>query len=149
MNTATPALKTHSNAITIIGLLTLGLGILYTGAGASLLFGAAAIANDPAGGWWPMLQPLAGLLSIVGIVLLVQGILTGIAGVGVMQYQRWALVLTLILAVPTILWGVLLLTSEELDVSSVAIGVGQIVYGIAAIGILSTRGGAFSPTAVR
>src|SRR4051794_17182774 len=67
-----PAGASQSVAVTALGLLTLLLGGGYVVMGGTLVWGGAAMANDPAGGWGPLLQVFAGLIAALGVPFLLQ-----------------------------------------------------------------------------
>jgi hypothetical protein len=123
----------------VLGLLTLVLGCGYVVMGSILLGAAADMANDPAGGWAPLLQVFAGLIAVLGIPFLLQGVLGLLAGLGVLLRKSWGRLLTFLLAILAILWGLAFLGTAGQDGSSIALGATQLLYGIFAIILLFAK----------
>jgi hypothetical protein len=160
MSTAGPAAPSNSFAVTAIGLITMLWGGSYTALGGSLIFGATAMmtkhpgAVDHAGGLadvdhW-VASMFAGLATVIGVALLLQGVVGILAGLGVLWRKQWGRIVTFILAVLAILWGLLFMGGAfeggAFDQSATYIGLGaaQLLYGILAFVILITKGAEFS-----
>jgi hypothetical protein len=103
MNIAAPAGPGKSVAVTAIGLLTLLWGGAYAALGGSLIFAGSAMANDPAGRG--LLEFLGGMLALFGGAFLLQGVPMMLAGLGVLLRQQWGRILTFLMAVLAIVWG--------------------------------------------
>ncbi len=138
--TPTRVSKPRTVTATVLGLLTLLLGGGYLVMGGSLVWGGAAMANDPAGGWGPLLQVFAGLIIVLAIPFLLQGVLGLLAGCGVLMRKRWGRLLTFPLAVLAGLWGLAFLGANEHSGSSIVLGAVQLLYGILALVILIRNG---------
>ena len=83
------------------------------------------------------------LLIALGVVFLLLGILGLLAGLGVLLRQQWGRILTFIVAVAVILTGLLVVSGSDQEPTDIAVGAGQILYGIAAFVILITNGAEF------
>jgi hypothetical protein len=112
--------------------------------GGTIVWGGAAMANDPAGGWGPLLRVFAGLIVVLAVPFLLQGVLGLLAGCGVLMRKPWGRLLTFPLAVLAGLWGFAFLGDFEHDGSSIALGAVQLLYGILALVILIRNGAEFS-----
>jgi hypothetical protein len=153
MSTAPPARATPSLAVTVIGLLTVLWGVAYAALGCSLLFAAAATTGQPgpeeqAGGYaevdrW-LTSLFAGLATAVGVALLVQGALGALAGAGALRRRPCGRVLTFLVAVLAVLWGLLFLGGHDQEPTSVALGAAQVLYGVLAVVVLVRKGAEFS-----
>jgi hypothetical protein len=147
MSTAPPAEPSKSIAVTVIGLLTLLLGGAYATLGGCFVFvglaGVARLEDDPAGGFGPILQILAGFVAVVGVALLLQGVPGMLAGLGVLFRKQWGRRLTLILAVLAFLWGLASLGVSQ-TAPYIAFGVTQILYSGLAFVILIRNSAEFS-----
>jgi hypothetical protein len=87
------------------------------------------------------------LIVALGIAFLLPGILALLAGLGVLLRKQWGRILTLIVAVLAILLGLLWGTGVQdavQDLIDLAVAVVQILYGVMAFVILSTKGTEFS-----
>jgi hypothetical protein len=145
MSIATPAGPGRSVAVRVIGLITLLVGVAYAVLGGdALVVGTAAerrLENDPAGGLGFLLQIVAGFVIVIGVAFLLQGLLGMLAGLGVLWYKPWGRVMTFILAVLAILWGLASLSFYDRGVIYIAFGGAQILYGILAFAILNKKAG--------
>jgi zinc-ribbon domain len=80
----------------LLGVLWLVLGVLTTLGGvavmivAHVIFGPSGVATDAP----PFIRPL---LSVVGILVLAKGVASFLAGIGLLQRQPWARVLTIVM----------------------------------------------------
>jgi hypothetical protein len=135
-----------SGAVTAIGLATLVVGSGYSILGVCLLFAgtdmAARLGQDPAGGLGPLLQILAGFLTVLGGVFVAQGVPGMLGGWGVLLRRSWGRILALLLAALAVLWGLVFLVISQGDAILIALGAVQILYGILAFVVL--LGGVFS-----
>jgi|SRR5579864_162052 len=129
-------------AVTVIGLLTLLLGGTYAVTGGGLIFAGSAMANDPNGRG--LLEVLGGMLAAVGGAFQLQGVPMLLGGFGVLLRRQWGRILTLIMAVLAILWGVASMAAYDKGVSYVVFGAAQILYSILAIVVLVKNGPEFS-----
>jgi hypothetical protein len=152
MRTGVPTRASKSVAVTVLGLFT-----LLCGAGYAILGGYLILAVV---GWFvrpdadpskQMLAPLfllaAPLLVGGGLLFLLLGILVLLAALGVLGRKPWGRILTFIVAVLAILLGLLWLSGVGdvlQDATDLILGVAQVLYGILALVILSTKRAAFS-----
>jgi hypothetical protein len=154
MSTATSPLTrtSHGVAVTVLGLVTLLVGAGYGAFACSAIFAGADWFVHPSKE--PMVQVVAlggivpGLIVLFGMAFLPLGVLGLCAGVGVLWRKQWGRVLTFILAVVAILLGLLWLGGSELEPTDIAIGAGQLLYGVLALVILFTYGAEFSRSRV-
>jgi len=130
--------------MTVLGLLTLLLGLAYAVLGGIFLFfGVAAqkrLEGDPAGGLGFLLELIAGFVAVVGVAFLVQGVLGVAGGLGLLFRKPWGRIPTFLLAVLALLWGVLCYATYGLDVTGIVIGSVQVLYGIFAVVTLFKSG---------
>ena len=158
MNTTTTG-PAKGVAVTVIGLITMGWGASYAILGGSLIFGANAMMTkhpgDQKGGLadvdhW-VASMFASLGTVIGALLLLQGVMGILAGLGVRWRKQWGRILTFLLAVLAILWSLLIIGGAfagafEQGVTFLAVGAAQLLYGILAFVILSKKGTEFSRT---
>jgi hypothetical protein len=135
--------------VVLLGLATVILGAMYALVGATLLYaGVHALGQLPGdeqqSGWAPVLAAVMGFVVVFGVALLVQGVPQVVAGMGVMLRRPWARVLTLVMAVPTALWGIVLLATGNSTASTIVLGVVQVAYGVLAWAALMSYGTEFS-----
>ena len=146
-------------AVAVIGLITMGWGASYAILGGSLIFGANAMMTkhpgDQMGGLadvdrW-VASMFASLGTVIGALLLLQGVMGILAGLGVLWRKQWGRILTFLLAVLAILWGLLIIGGAfagafEQGVTFLAVGAAQLLYGILAFVILSQKNTEFPRT---
>src|SRR4051812_8203704 len=93
----------HKAIVTFVGVLTLLAGAAYAVLGGTLAFaGGHAVADlrdDDAGGMGFLLRFVAGLVTAVGVALLVQGALGVLGGLGVLLRKPWGRAVALVVAV--------------------------------------------------
>jgi hypothetical protein len=157
MSTATTA-SGKNIAVTVIGLFTMLWGASYAALGGSVIFGATAMMaehpGDHTGGLadvdhW-VASMFAGLTTVIGFALLLQGSVGILAGLGVLWRKQWGRIGTFILAALAILWGLLFMGGAfeggafEHGISYIALGAAQLLYGILAFVILIQKGAEFS-----
>jgi hypothetical protein len=140
-------------AVTVIGLITMLWGGSYAALGGSLMFGANTMMTkhpgDHVGGLadvdhW-VASMFAGLASVFGAALLLQGVVGILAGLGVLWRKQWGRIVTFILAVLAILWGLLFMSGAfEQGAIFLALGAVQLFYGILAFVILIQKRTEFS-----
>src|SRR5262245_17239881 len=141
MNTAASG-SARSLSVTVVSLITMLFGAAYAILGASLIFGGAEMAKDPAGGG--LLEILGGILAVFGGAFLLQGVPMMLAGLGSLLRRQWGRILTLIMAVLAILWGLTALGAYDKGTSYIAFGAAQILYAILTFVILVKNGEEFS-----
>ena len=87
-------------------------------------------------------------MIVIGVAFVPQGILEMLAGSGVLWRKQWGRILTFIVAVLAILWGVASLGAYTQDANGnaffIAFGAIQILYGILAFVVLIQKRGEFS-----
>jgi hypothetical protein len=148
MSLATPAIPGKSVAVTVLGLGTLLLGGCYAAFGGSAIFAGADWFAHPSKE--PMVQVIAlggivpGLLIMFGVAFLVQGILGLLAGLGILLRKQWGRILTFIVAIVAILWGLVWVGGSDQGATDIAVGAAQILYGLLAFVILIKKGAEFS-----
>lgn len=133
----------RSVAVTIGGAITVLDGLVYTVLGASLLLAGQAMATASAGGWEALLELLGGMLAIFGAVFVLQGMPMVVAGIAVLYRRRWGEVMTLVMAVIAVLWGVVALSAYAKGTGYVIFGACQMVYAILAFVLLTKHGAEF------
>jgi hypothetical protein len=134
-------------AVTAIGILTILWGGIYAVLGGLLAFAGDSLwgnldPNDPVGGFGPILKILAGLMVVVGVVWLLQGIPSVLAGWGVLLRKQWGRIPTFLVALLAMFWSLFLLFSN--DIQLIVIGAIQFLYGILAFVILIVNRKEFS-----
>jgi hypothetical protein len=148
-------------AVTIIGLITMFWGGSYAALGGSFIFGATAMITmhpgDDRGGLadvdhW-VASMFARLASVIGALLLLQGVVGILAGLGVLWRKQWGRIPTFLLAVLAILWGLLFVGGAfagafEQGATYLALGAAQLLYGILAFVVLIQKGTEFSQSRV-
>ena len=145
---AVPATTSKSVAVTVIGLSTLLLGGTYGAVGGWLIFAGADWFAHPSP--YPWMQVIAfggivpGLMILLGGAFLLPALIGLLAGLGVLLRKRWGLILALILAVMSMLLGLLWVAGSSQEVSEIAVGVVQMLYGIVACVVLLTCRAEFS-----
>lgn len=152
MSTATLAGPSNSVTVTVVGLITL----LWGGAGAAyggfIIFAGGDLAvrmqdDAAAGGFAFLVRLIADFMIVIGVAVLLQGVLGMLAGLGILLRKPWGRILTFIMAVLAILWGLLFLSGyQDPDPSytEIAIGAAQVLYGILALVVLIMNGAEFS-----
>jgi hypothetical protein len=149
MSSETTVRAEKSVAVTAIGILTILWGGIYSVLGGMLAFAGDSLwgnldPNDPVGGFGPILKILAGLMMVIGVVWLVQGIPALFAGWGVLQRRQWGRIPTFLVALLAMFWSLFLLFSS--DTKWIAIGVIEFAYGVLAFVILIAKSKEFSRT---
>ena len=147
MGTSEVAGNKRSILVTDIGLLTVFWGVVHAVLGCSLFLAGEAIFRSfqpdrPVEGFEPIFKMLAAAMKVVGGIWLLQGIVGGLAGWGVLSRKRWGRLLAIVVAVLAILWSLFLQGTG--DMKLIAIGVIEFLYGVFAIIILLARGSEFS-----
>ena len=144
MNTGASARQGSSVAVTVIGLLTVLVGGWWMVTGIVVLAGWANMSAAEAGGWGPLLQVLGIFLAFLGVALFLSGVPAVLAGMGVLGRKAWARVLAFVVAALAILWGLMYLGNSDLTPGSIALGAGQVLYGVATMVVLAGAGAEFS-----
>ena len=153
-------LASHSRkslAVTTVGLLTLLWGAAHAIVGGCFLLGGRdllASLRDPAGGaplLFPLLLVLADLMLMIGAILLFLGLPGILAGSGILFRKSWGRILTIVIAVPILLLGIVVLglsaisiRGEASDGIALLLGGAEFAYGVFAIVILATNGADFA-----
>ena len=144
-----PNPASRSLALTVLGGLTLLVGIAHAALAGSLIIGGSNImrdpANDPDKGWGFVTQFFAGILVALGIALILEGILEIAAAAGVLYRKRWGQILMILVAVTSLGWGALFVSTAGEDAWATALGASHLLYGILAIVVLILRSGEFAP----
>jgi len=138
-------------AVTVLGLLTLLLGISYASLGGWMMMAGTGwfMEHDPdpgkqLGAWFGL---GAALIIVIGIPFAMLGIVVVLAALGVLLRKSWGRMLTFAVAGMAILLGLLWISGVEdvlQDSTDIAIGACQILFGILALVILITKGAEFS-----
>jgi hypothetical protein len=81
---------------------------------------------------------------VIGVAFLLQGVLGMLAGLGVLWHKPWGRIMTFVVAVLAILWGLASLGFYDQGAIYIAFGAAQLLYGILAFVILIKSGAAFS-----
>jgi hypothetical protein len=150
MSSTAPSGLSKSIAVTVLGLLTLLWGGAHAAWGGWIIFAGADLGvrmqdDAAAGGFAYLLRLLADFMIVVGVAVLLQGALGMLAGWGDLLHKPWGRILTFIVAVLAILWGLLFLSGYQRNVDSeIALGAAQVLYGVLALVILITNGAEFS-----
>jgi hypothetical protein len=153
MSNAALARPSKSVALIVLGLITLLLGGAHAAVGVCLIFGGDAMTRplregDLMGGIAVVLWLTGALMIVIGVAFVPQGILEMLAGSGVLWRKQWGRILTFIVAVLAILWGVASLGAYTQDANGnaffIAFGAIQILYGILAFVVLIQKRGEFS-----
>jgi hypothetical protein len=151
MSNAKPARASKSVAVTVIGLLTLVCGGGYATLGGSFILAGTGWFEQADPDPWKQIGALFGilpvLLVVIGVPFLVFGILLVLAALGVLWRKQWGRIVTIIAAVPVILLGLLWLSGVQdvrWDITELALGVAQVLYGILALVILIRKTAEFS-----
>ncbi len=104
-----PPPTSRSVTVTILGGLTLVVGIAHTVLAGFLIIGGANIirdsANDPDKGWGFVTQFFAGILVAVGIALILEAVLEIATAAGLLYRKRWGQILMILVAVASLGWG--------------------------------------------
>jgi hypothetical protein len=148
MRTTAPAGRINQSTLTVLGVITLVAGVSYAVFGGLLLFAGTSWFTEAREDPWQEIAGLFGIgaaiVIIVGLVFLSAGILGLLGGLGVVLRKEWGRVLTFILAVLAILFGLLWLVGSDQDAPAIAVGAAQLLYGILAFVILIRLGAEFS-----
>lgn len=148
--TANPA---RSRAVTVAGYGTLLWGVWNAVLGVTAIYsGIAWLTNPGDDPWWPLIT-LFGLLPVIviaiGVAFVLNGVLSVIAGIGVLRRKRWGRILALVLAGLAVLTGApaLFVSFDGSGTATdLALVVAQLVYAVFALVVLATRGGEFKPS---
>jgi hypothetical protein len=141
MSNAAYARPSKSVAVTVLGLLTLLLGCAYAAFGGSAIF--AGTDWFVHGNKEPMADVIAlggivpGFIIMFGIAFLPPGLLALCAGVGTLLRKQWGRILTYVVAVMAILLGLVWVIGSDQDLTDIAVGAAQILYGVLAFCILT------------
>jgi hypothetical protein len=150
MRTAVTPGSRKTLAVTVVGVLTLVLAAIYAFVGGTLIYsgvrGTMTADEAAAQGWASTLRLVSGFVAGVGAMVLLQGILGLLAGVGVLGRRAWGRILALVLAVPVLLWGLLFLGVSDGNTSTIVIGVVQVVCGLLTLVVLLRNGDDFRRT---
>lgn len=153
MSAAAPAGPSKCVAVTIIGLIAILWGGAHAALGGYFIYGGDTIwkdfgpGGDPAGGIAPVFWLVAGFMIVIGVVFLLAGLLGVLAGLGILWRQQWGRVLGFILAVLSMMMGLVSLIAYQPDADGnalIAFGATGIVYGTLALVVLIRNGAAFS-----
>ncbi len=148
----TRSVSSQRTLILAVGVINLVLGSLLSCLGlANLAMGgfAAVLYRQGVGRQHPnaFLPTAAGILAMVGILLLLFGLAWAVAALGVVLRQRWGRILMLILAIPIVLLG-LMGAANGRDLLNLALALALVLVGIASFIVLIRCGAGFSrPTA--
>ena len=124
----------------ILGIITLLVGFAYTALGLTFLALMDYAADQQKARHDP--QAVKAVLMTIGIIFALQGLVAMVAGAGVLLRRRWSRILIYILAVITIIWGVLFsgigIFNPKADgyLSFIVVGVAQFAFGILASMVL-------------
>jgi len=146
MSTGIATRAHRSVAATIVGFATLLLGIGYTILGTDFIYSGVHAAqtlpvDDATQGWAPLLAFVSGIVALIGVLFVAPGVLGIAAGAGVLFRKPWGRVLTLLVAAVAILWGVAFIALSDHGSTLIALGVAQILYGVAAVVVMVRRSG--------
>jgi hypothetical protein len=156
VSSAAPVGPSKSAAVTIVGLITFLWGAAHVVLGGSFIFVGDAIWKDfgpdgdpaRAGGLAPLFWMLAGLMIVIGGGFLLLGVPGIVAGLGILWHKQWGRVLAMILAVVSIMVGLLSLSACKQDgagnATLIAFGAAEILYGILALVVLIRNRTAFT-----
>jgi hypothetical protein len=150
MSAFVPAGNSRSLPVTIIGVVCLLCGLGYLVVGGHLILGVA--------GWFAQPDPdsqviapvallAAPLLILFGVLFLVLGFVDVLAALGILLRKQWGRILTFVAAGLAIVLGLLWLSGVNdivQDATDFAVGAVQILFGVAAIIILSIKRAEFS-----
>ena len=152
MSAAAPEGPSKNVALTVIGLMTILWGVAHAVLGSCLILSGDTVDNnlrpdDPAGGLAPLLRIMAGLMIMIGVVVLLLGVPGMLAGFGVLWRKQWGRILAFVFAVLVIMVGLLALSAYNRDAAGnatfIAFGAAEILYGILALVVLIMNGVAF------
>lgn len=133
--------------VPIAGTLILVIGAAHALLGGQLTYSGAAalrdLQSDPAGGFGPLLQIVAGFVAAVGFALLAQGALGMAAGLGVLRRRQWGRVMGIVLAVLAVLWGLLFVSALEGGIG-MTLGAVHVLVGAFVLVVLIREGREFS-----
>ena len=157
MSDVVPAGSSRSVAVTVVGAIALLCGVGYLVLAGQLILGVAGWFAQPAPDpskqvIAPIAALAAPLLVLLGVLFLAVGILDLVAAFGVFLRKQWGRVLTLVMAAPAVVFGLLWLSGVQdvtQDATDLAIGVGQILYALVAILILTVKRGEFASPLAR
>ena len=153
MSNAALVRPSKSVALIVLGLITLLLGGTHAALGVCLIFAGDAMTRplregNPMYGIAVVAWIAGALMIVIGVVFVPQGILEMLAGSGVLWRKQWGRILTFLVAVLAILWGVACLGAYAQDANGdtffIAFGAVQILYGILAFVVLIQKRGEFS-----
>jgi hypothetical protein len=137
--------------ITLIGVFNVLFGIFYAFCGAFAILVVALGAMKFQEGVREvhakvLLFFLGGFMALVGVALLLLGLISLLAGIGVMSRRPWGRTLTFIVAVFAVILGLPTLNSGSYFS---ILGGGQVLYGILAIVFMTKNGAEFAPRRAR
>jgi hypothetical protein len=153
MSNAALARPAKSVVLMVLGLITLLLGGAHVALGVCLILVGEALARplregDPEGGLAVVVWLAGALMTALGVAFVPQGILEMLAGLGVLLRKQWGRILTFIVAVLAILWGLACLGAYKQDTAAntvfLASGAAQILYGILVFVVLIQKRTEFS-----
>jgi hypothetical protein len=152
MSTTVLARPSKSVAVTVIGLITLLLGTTYAAFGAYLAIAGAEAAkqfvggggDEAAGGFGPILAIIFEMVAILGICLVIAGLPTMAAGLGVLLRQQWGRVLTFVVAGLVLLLGLSTFAISQRDAVVIGLGAVQVLYAVLVFVVLSQNGAEFA-----
>jgi hypothetical protein len=130
-----------SIAVTLIGVLTLILGLAYVFLGCVFVYSGANMVGDLADDnaahvLAPLLGLVAGFVIVVGVAFVVPGILGILAGTATLLRKPLGPGGTFIFAVFAILWGLAFLVLHDEGMTLIVLGAAQILYGVLAFVVL-------------
>jgi hypothetical protein len=132
--------------ITIIGGCTILIGIVHFITGGGLIFGGSMMVSETAenaGQWEAFLKIIGGMVAALGILFFLQGALMCAAGWGILKRRLWSWILTFIMALLTIFWGLTAMIINVASAWNILYGLVLVVYGVAALVLLIKRGKEF------
>jgi hypothetical protein len=145
MSTEVPGRPRKSVAVTILGLSTLLLGGGYGAQGGQLILAGTSWFAQPEQQQKAPLGPIGpAVLIVFGVAFLPLGLLGLLAGAGVLLRNQWGRILAFVLAVLAILLGLVWLGGGDGNVTEIALGAAQVLYGILALAVLIRQREEFS-----
>jgi hypothetical protein len=148
MATAAPYVLARSSVVTAAGLLTMVLGAAYAVLGGQLIRAGTAWAEQAHTDPWAHIATRFGLgpaLAIAfGIAYLTLGLLGLAAGCGIVRRRQWGRALGFALAALSLVLGLFWVGGGDGEATDLALGGGQILYGVLAAAVLTRRGAEFS-----
>jgi len=147
MTVESSARPDRSAAVSVLGLGTLLLGGAYGALGSQLILAGATWAERAGDPWGPVITLFGlgpALVIAVGVAFLPLSILGLLAGAGIVLRKQAGRILAFVFAVLVILLGLIWATGGDQDAMDIALGAGQVLYGILAFVLLIRMRGEFS-----